>query len=309
MDRTRSVKINKRETAPHAREELRRQKTEKKRLRRRRLSSFYLVIFLILLGVGIYALQRPEFRIQSVSIVGSKVVNRAQAKIAVKKVLSGRYFFIVPRDSIFFYSRKSIKSNVSKISGYVASTSLDLNKSRVLEVNIHERNAKYIWCNKQVVDRVTSDCYFVDKNGLFFSRSSGLSRNILFLIESSLPDKVLGKYVLAVEDFTVLIKTIDYLPQIISFAGMNNIEIEKVIIDDKGDYLFQVEERKEGEVEFWEIRWDPRDNVSTLASRLKVLWQDKTFTYERNKSELDYIDLRFGKKVFYRPKGETSSLD
>jgi hypothetical protein len=123
------------------------------------------------------------------------------------------------------------------------------------------------------------------------------------VIESDLPDGVIGQRPLSSGALSNLAVAVDSLPEVFAYAGLKDTETDLVRLSAEGDYTFLVEEKGGQNVSTWELRWRAGTPLSEVAGYLKALWETEEFKSEHEVASLQYVDFRFGKKVFYRLSG------
>ncbi|MDQ5957986.1 MAG: hypothetical protein QG665_327 [Patescibacteria group bacterium] len=297
-----SVPINKVAPRPavHARDDLRRQKlAERKRHKSVRVKVFIIVVVFVLL-LGVFAMRHSSLQITEIKVVGTKVTSAEEIKQVVEKKLQGSYFFIFPKNNFLIYPKEEIRRDIMQTSGYIAYADLKVKNFKTLEINISERKAKYIWCGDTAS---SSDCYFADKTGLIFSAAPGLSKNVMFVIYSPLPVKPEGTKPFSATNFARLDGAVSALPNILNFAGLTDADIDAVRVSNDQDYFFIIQDIAGRGSKEWELRFKAETKLSAISSYLKALWQSAEFQAERSSGALDYVDLRFGKKIYYKFEG------
>ncbi len=299
MERRQSVPIHK-ETV-HAREQLRRRRVEgvKRRRRVRAYSFFVLLVFLFI--VAVWFGNSDRFKIKDVSVEGNAVVQSSNIVSIAQKNLTGRYFLIFSNRNAFLYPKEKIEQEIKSSLGYVSEVKLERRGFNKLVIFVAEREAKYIACDLGL--KSNSQCYLVDRSGLLFAPAGGRFENVLFMIQSNLPAKPLGQQLLNKDDFANLEKAIASLPQLFAHAGIGGLDSDLVSVSPVGDYIFEV---RQGSGSNWELRWHHSSDLPTIARRLKALWASSDFQSDIKSGNLQYVDLRFGKKVFYKLDSELS---
>ncbi|OHA58562.1 MAG: hypothetical protein A2571_02215 [Candidatus Vogelbacteria bacterium RIFOXYD1_FULL_44_32] len=295
-----SVRINKepaQKPAPHARDDLRRQKVAATR-RARRVRGKILAGFLILsIAALVWLMRHPSLQIKEIIITGNQKVETTDIRRAVEANLTGSYFYIFPKNNFLLYPQAEIRRQISRISGYIYDADIGVSNFHTLNIKISERQAKYIWCGDSAS---TSSCYLADQTGLIFSSAPGISKNIMFTIYSPLPTNPQGKKPLTTAGFAKLDEAVGALPAILDFVGLKRSDVGAVRVSGDNDYFFIIEDIASRGPEEWELRFKAESQLSAIASYLKALWQSAEFQAERSNSALDYVDLRFGKKVYYK---------
>jgi hypothetical protein len=289
------------------RDELRQQKKEKYRRRRLRRSYLTLFLLIVIMTASVWIMRHDRLQITEITVKGNRVVASEVVMGVIEEELGAHYFWIIPKTNLLFYPRSSLKARLAKVSSYIKDIDLSIKELKRLEVSINERKAEYLWCDS--LTTTESACYLVDESGLLFSPMTGLSRNLMFIIESDLPANPINRRPLNSVAFSKLVETIRFLPDIFRYAGVNNTEIGMVRLAKGGDYIFTIEESRGTKVLTWELWLNSRLPLSEVAGRFKALWETEEFKTEHLRAGLQYIDLRFGQKIFYRPAGSGPPVD
>jgi cell division septal protein FtsQ len=64
------------------------------------------ILFLILFSIFIYVCRIPRLNIQEIKVTGNKVLDTENMVSYVKSDINGKYFWLIPKSSVFFYSKK-----------------------------------------------------------------------------------------------------------------------------------------------------------------------------------------------------------
>ncbi|MEK7112203.1 MAG: hypothetical protein AAB875_02645, partial [Patescibacteria group bacterium] len=80
----------------------------KKKKRRRRIRlALLLVGLLAILSSLIYFSRQERFLITGVTITGENIVDKEEMSQTVQKLISGYYFWVIPRNNTFVYPRQA----------------------------------------------------------------------------------------------------------------------------------------------------------------------------------------------------------
>ena len=296
MDRPKSVSITRANT--DAREEIKR----KKRLqtRRKRVVRFYTTgIFLLLLIGGVFwGLHHERFTISEVKVVGNQTVSAQVVMEIASRHLQKSYWWLIPKSTALTYPKQAIIKDILETSGYVESLDFKVNNWQELIIEVKERSAAYIWC----ATGVEQSCFLADSSGYLFSTAPTFSDNIMFIINSSLPASPLGTRPLEIASFQRLVLAIEAMPEILRTAKLSRVEVSEVEILPLGDYAFHIVERGPTSRDQWQFKWNDQQDLSVVATYLAAVWSAADFIDQKGQAgaKLEYIDLRFGKKIFYK---------
>lgn len=258
--------------------------------------AFFLVIFLVLFRLSLYGLYRPAVSINKVDIKGTLVIKPVDIERVVLDELSGKYLSIFPKKSIFIYPRKALLQRLKSEFKRIENIDIYIEGFTGLLVNLSERPERYLWCGRDLEEEQTSlkYCFFADSGGYIFSKSPYYSGNIflefygpLFSGENANP---IGGAILSEDKFNKLISFENSLGKI----GFTPIKILVKPDEDYEIYLFG------GGKILATGKNDLDKNIGYL--KLAIATDPLKSKIEQSRATLDYLDLRFGNKVFYRFK-------
>ncbi|MFA5841936.1 MAG: hypothetical protein WC835_03195 [Candidatus Paceibacterota bacterium] len=250
----------------------------------------------VILGCVIYYLHRPEVNISKVEVNGAAVLKPALIENAILDELVGKYFYLVPKSSYFFYPKNLILSKLRDSFKRIENISLEHKGFTGLVVNISERRERYLWCGPDLILELEpgNECYFIDSGGYVFSGAPFYSGNLFLEFYGPLSSgdnaSPVGGVVLPE----------DWFGKIISFRNAllsSGFEVIKILSKEDGDYeLFLLGGGK--------ILVSSKNDLDKNIEYLKpaLLTEPLRTKLEIERGNLDYLDLRFGNKVFYRFK-------
>ncbi|MEK7461887.1 MAG: hypothetical protein AAB586_02345 [Patescibacteria group bacterium] len=255
----------------------------KKKKRRRRIRlALLLVGLLAILSSLIYFSRQKRFLIIGVTITGENVVDKEEMSQTVQKLISGYYFWVIPRNNTFVYPRQTIEQNLTEAFPRIKSINLNLDESRTLVVMVEERVPFALYC-------VNDECFFLDKEGLIFAPAPSFSDGVYFIYSTDEPmSDPVGKRVLAPEEFESLLKFRESL----STLNINSSAL-KIGAD---DYTLLWSDNKR-------LMWQKDDDLLLVGSNLEAFLSDDAIKTQSNFLEkILYLDLRTANKVFYKFK-------
>ncbi len=172
-------------------------------------------------------------------------------------------------------------------------------------ISVSERSPKLLWC---LTAEDNDKCFYADKTGFLFSVAPNFSDNILFKVYGLIDSDPIGTRPLSADQFSELLTTIDSLPGLVKSAGITPAIPRRLTIDQAGDCRVLISgagnTASSTTSGTWTIVFNQSQNLQTLASNLNTVFSAPEFQADLISAShrLDYIDLRFGKKVFYKFK-------
>jgi len=291
----------------------------------RRFHIFCIVIAIgvVALIVGLIFLLRMEsMQITSVFVQDITYASEAHIKSIVEKELEGSYLFVIPRTSTIFFPKIKIARQLRKESPSFSNVELSRNGLQELEVEITEYEAFGTFCTTDVnndaqdVDVIAeisyasgtrllagsnsiisrtkplseiseeTECFIFNENTYIYATTSLAAAETPFFSEQkSDGEQVLGTTYFPAEDIVTVKEFVALLPEI-------NFQVESIWTKDGEVYTLETTDRVK-------IHIETQDNPRDMFENLKTLLENNVITegYYKN---LDYIDLRFGNRVFYR---------
>ncbi|MBI3305638.1 hypothetical protein HYZ82_00695, partial [Candidatus Nomurabacteria bacterium] len=280
------------------------------KLKRQRRKTFFVIIFsisalFIFLIAGLAYLSRLEqLRITEIRINGNKVVEREMIAEAVQSEISGNYLWLFSKRNIFIYPKRGMKARLQEEFKRFKSVNLSIVENQALKVEVAEREALYTWCGTDLVVGLPSGnpttkkevCYFLDENGYIFSEAPYISGEVYFKFYGPIDgsdSSPIGSYVLK-----------GNFHRLIEFKNtLHNMGLKAVALHTKDNQELRMYLSKGGASSLGpEIIFSIDADFENLAENLETaLTTPPLLSNFKNKySSLEYIDLRFDNKVYYR---------
>ena len=284
-------------------------------------SALSVASFFLLVAFTAWVVRLPSFALEPVTVAGISDSQKELIRSYAEEKIAEKYFLIFPKANIFLYPRGSIEEGLLDFFPQLESASVSLDSSRSLHVLAKERKPAYLSCQSPAkilseksvsgeTSSIESDtvattkgdvCYFVDSRGVIFEEAPHFSGPVYFTLygkptganvrpgnKSIFPK---GFSVLSPEEFNQLVALKDNL------NGLG-IKVASVTLKEDGDREFLVQNGVR-------ILWSKAQSVDTSLQNLSAAFEAGIFGEKdliRENSRLDYLDLRFGKKVFYKFK-------
>lgn len=264
--------------------------TRKSPLRtRRRRMRVLMTLFALTLGGGIVWLggeitYLPQFSIQQVEVVGADETSKKLVRAYVETELdNGSRPFLSSR-SIFFYPARALEAGIQEYFPRIQSVTISRDSflAQTVRVTIAERNTEARWCGNTA-------CYLLDSAGFIFAEeATSTPSTALYTFTGVFPPDAapLGQKFLP-----------EHLGGVLAFLqelGTAGFAAERVSIENEQDFSVLL---KRGFV----IRVPLEEDLSQIVRNLDVVLSSDTL--RRREGELEYIDLRFGNRVYYKFRG------
>ena len=272
----------------------RRRKMRSERLARRRRKQLifrlgiFVVVVAILFGTSIWFLHRPSLQINEILIHGNNVVSDSDLIKITEEVLQGKYAFLLPRTNTFIYPEEELEDSILTSFKQIESVDLVRTNFRTLALEIEEQRPFALWC-LDGVESILDNCYFINKEGLIFSRAPNFTGNVFFRFYGDLENvDPIGEYYLKKNNgFSRMSVLID------SIKDLNVVPVELHPLDEPDLELYMEDGSK--------ILFTHEQSLSEVKDNLRVVLESETFKGEEIE-DIEYIDLRFGNKVYFKLK-------
>jgi len=223
-------------------------------------------------------------KISSVDVVGNRFVESSDIEKVFFEEVSGRHFFLISKSHFLFIPKgiisKKIENKLSVESAIVRRS--DINNA-VVEITEYDPVAEY--CSSDL------DCYFVNGDGLIFVKAPEFYADVLISLEGEIEitdgESVLGKSYSEIKTFRKLLEKIELLEiEKIEINKISTVDFETFVLYTVGGPTILIEET--------DIPKETIDNLKAAITQESI--NDVQF------NNIDYIDLRFEDKVFYKLK-------
>jgi hypothetical protein len=269
---------------------------ERRRRSRRRSGVVAGIFVLVLIAGGIWLTWQPYVRIATVSIsniapelnVLGEAGDLALIGIAQRQI-DGTYVGIIPRDSIFFIPEHDLREALRRVRPGIATVSFSRIGFTSLHVAIQDRVPAGRWCGLQKsVQAVDEYCYFFDAGGFLYAAVDAASSTPPlnpYILYAPLADNATEPFEATLRDAAVLSGLFDFAHEV----GTLGSPVESIIIrDDEVDCLLRSGTR------ITYVRGEEKTSFTNLVSAVEKP--------RLTDGSIDYIDLRFGGKVYLKKR-------
>lgn len=255
---------------------------------------FATIVFLILISALL--LRINKIVVSNVEVKGNMITKTEELKDFVMGELSGNYYYIFPKKSVFIYPQKTIEAKAYERFSRLYDVNVKTEDSNTVSISVKERRPEYLWCGTGMSNEENSaeDCYFLDNRGYIFSKAPHFSGYIYFKFYGPLANfddsNPIKSFVLREDMFAKVLGFRDSLKNL-------SLGSYRILILNNGD--FELYLNSGGKVMF-----NQTGDYEKLAKNLELALNTEPLlgNMKDKKEKLDYIDLRFGNKVFFKFK-------
>ncbi len=262
--------------------------------------AFYVFIFLAVIVLLVYISRLSILNISEIQITGNKVIETETLKTVVAKHIQGNYFYFFPKTNIFFYPKDAIENDLQSNFKRLKDITLTIQNKKVLAISMTEREAIYTWCGDVLpaVDNTGQyKCYFMDDKGYIFDEAPYFSGNVYFrffgtidnmgniLGSSFMPDKFANLLFFKKSLEGMGLKPTAFFVN--NFGELNVFFSTQSMLPNGPVFMLKMDSDFSKVIENLE--------ASLMTEPLKTNLKTKFYS-------LEYIDLRFGNKVYFKFK-------
>ncbi|MFY9462699.1 MAG: FtsQ-type POTRA domain-containing protein [Candidatus Sungiibacteriota bacterium] len=243
---------------------------------------------LIVCGGIVFVLRAPRLQIQDIALSGIKILDEQAVRDRISAAFVGARALIFPRSSFFLADTDEIAYRLKQDFLRIRDVAVAKKFPDKLEIVINERVFWGVFCNR-AQGSSTPACAYIDPDGIAYEYAPEPQGKLIISIRSDEGgDIILGMPAI---DFAVMAEIRNLAEKIPAETGI-------AIMD------FELRTRVPSEIraiagEGFAMIFKREDDYAAILRVLKRVLEGEI---KDKQSRLDYIDLRFGNKVFYKLK-------
>lgn len=246
------------------------------------ISFLSFLSFIALIYLSHFFLSLSSLQIKEINVFGNKIIKEDSILKIVKEDINGKYFWIYPKNNIWIYPKSEIRNDLK--TGYKRIEDIEISRNREeISIFVKERKPESLWCTK--LDDF-ENCYLMDIYGYIFDFSD--ENSSLFKYYGDVFEGVpIGQFFLK----NNFIRIENFRKDLSKIEGFENQDY--FLITKDGDYEIHFKGNKK-------IIFSKDQDFNQLSSRLNLIVKNQKIGKINDFKNLEYIDLRFGSKVFYK---------
>lgn len=254
---------------------------------------FSVFIFLTLFIILVFISRIDKLNIFEIKITGNKIIDTELINDVVKSNLQGHYLYFFPKSNFLLLPKNTIKQELASKFKRLKDISINLGEANTLSISLSEREGKYIYCGENLSSIIPSDeespCYFVDESGYIFDLAPYFSGDVYF--------KFFGGEVNSYFSPEIFKKIISFKNNITNMG----IKPTSLYVKNDGDIEIYLSSNKLPP-EAPKIIFKNNFDLDKLSENLRAaMFTEPLKSDFKNKySSMQYIDLRFGNKVYFK---------
>lgn len=272
---------------------------EKKMKTKRRLLGFF--VLFVIVG-GFFSLLNLRFLcLTSFSLLGQTGQDLTAIKQTIRGELSGRHLFLVPRNSVFFFSKNNLATLLKQKFPGLQSVEIDSPDLNSLIISLSDRDSKVLWCNVSDKSKI---CFYLNDEGFVYQVAPNFSDSIIMEFDSETVVKKINTKVTDPKDLAQAKLFLNFLKTVLVDWPHSRpaYKLSRVKVLPLQDFEAIVVSATNPD-DSWSLFFNTRASADKLITNFHSLVKDPTLTKDWATSKmLDYLDLRFDNKVFYKFK-------
>jgi len=255
-------------------------------------------VYLIIVIAGLFFLSYADFfQIINVEVSGTQRINTAEVESLIFEQVDKKKYLVFKQGSIFFFNKRQVEKTLA---AHFLLEKVKIKKSyfKTIKVEITEKQSGIAWVssgNQHYLDLEGIALREIELGSGFTVEAGGANTDV---IRSELSS---GEFpvVYDLSNSEILIGQLVTTEELVSFV--TNLFDELSLVADFEISHFNIERPFSRDVtlvtkEGWEARFKIDEDPITQGGILMQILQQKI----RDRENLEYIDLRFGEKVFYK---------
>lgn len=273
-----------RKTSSPAVFDIAREQKQKSRKSRTRRGEIMILFAFFLLGAIMYAAQQPFTQYKDIGVSGTKGVSQADITGIAKSYINEKALGIIPRSSIFAFRSQKLAARIHEFDVRIRDARIDESIiSHSIAIYITEYEPWVRWCRYNAADD-SRGCGFLGDDGVLFAYTKEDGTIPSVYDERAVDEFMLGTIVLN-DEWRAIINA-----WTAEGALEQEYSVRQFTLREDGSMRART---KEGWDVILDDSSDPAQSLANLHTSLTQEIKDKRL-------ELEYVDVRFGNKVFYK---------
>ena len=243
-----------------------------------------LIVFLLFISSGLVGLTYwSELQIKDVAVSGAQTLSSGTVETFARDRLAGEYWYVFSKSNIFLYPRQQIAADLMRSYPVLASADVHAADFHTVAVNLVEREPRALLCSQD------NRCLFMDENGVAYTDAPTFSEPVYLSYYGTTTGEALPKQYLTPEQFQSLSALVDALAQKISDSAIVAVDVDT---------------NKDVSVRFansFTLRFALSDAGGDIFERFSLALTSEPMKAHKL-SDFEYLDLRFGDKLYYKLK-------
>lgn len=238
------------------------------------------ILIAVIIGTIVYFVAfAPFFQIKEIRISGNVKVQKESLENFIWENVSKKMLIFQTKSILLANLQETEKSILEKFPN-VSKVDIKRNLPDIITVGIEEKKPLLIFCKN------ADFCFYLDEKGVIFDQINETVESLITIMDKRPLEVKLGEK--AIEDD--LLKNIKEI--ISKLESGTEIFTKKIILFEK-KITFKTEQN-------WEIYFNQEENIPNQIQNFTLVLKEEIPL--ENRGNLEYIDLRFGNRVYYKYK-------
>lgn len=284
--KTRPIPFRQTESRPKRSSPLR---TKRRRVRVMVVAFIFVAAAALAYGVHLIS-YAPPLSIQKIEVAGVKKIEPTIIATYVDSLLNDGSFHYLSRRNIFLYPKSVIEDGITtsfpRVKSAHASRSSAIGQDLIIAIT--EREPYALWCATE------NDCYALDEEGFVFTTAATTTHGDFATAYTFTGD---------IEGVPIGQKLVPgQLPSVLALLRI--FQQETNLVPTRVDILPEQDFRVTVGQDFY-VKASFGQEPETLARNLELVLSSEAL--RERIAEIEYVDLRFGNRVYYKMKGEAQT--
>ena len=250
--------------------------------------------WIVFFAIGISLLSRLHyFQLSEVKVVGNDAILESEINDVVFTTARNRSSFFIQKDSLLFIPKKAIKNQLYL--SYPRLKTIEISKDfpRSLTIDVTEHSSDIVWCKD-----IGSQCFFIDRDGVLIDESPYFSGDAYFRIYNDSFGGITGDILVSFEK----LQNIQQFRELLQKQMF--ITTHSLVMKDEDTFAFRITAPLRSLNDSPELLVIQDFNPEATVLNILTIMSDPSFvaSYSKHPEKLEYIDLRFGNKVYFKFK-------
>jgi hypothetical protein len=267
---------------------------------------FFLSVFVFIFIVLIFLSHLNKLEIKKVEVSGVKILDSREVSLQIENHINKKTYFF-SKKNVFLYPKNKIKRILYQ-NPRIEKVNISRRDFDTLYVEIKERGNQYVWCGDffvpENVESLDTECFFVDSSGVVMDRAPYFSGGIYLKLFGVLNESFLDSYDRKNKTKHKIFMQKDFGQIIYLYESLRTLD---------GVDIFAFEENAQNEIVFYlrplknnkkipKIIFNKNDSFEKMLLNTEAIFNTNSFIekFKNNYINFEYLDLRYGNKVYYK---------
>jgi cell division septal protein FtsQ len=236
------------------------------------------ILGILIIGGSAFFSNSGKVKISSISVNDTVFFDKTEIEKIARAELEGSLLWVFAKNNILLLPRKNIEKKIKEYNQSIKTATLSLSGTNSISINVEEYKTTAIWCLEE-------NCYYLNEEGIAFVKAPQDYDRNLVKFSNLIEGDPIGKTYSNSENFKKIINLINLFTNV-------PLKIVSVKAEDGVTFSLYTDTNMK-------ILYEGGDDPEEVANNLNTIIEKDAIS----KSQLiniDYIDLRFGNKVYYK---------